>query len=65
MLRKDGDPDSAGDEDERPRRIFGQRKLPLRRLDLDLAPHGKHAQRALEGTVAHPCGEAEHAFLVR
>jgi hypothetical protein len=62
---EDGDPDSAGDEDERPRRVFGQPEFSLRRLDFDLAPDGKLAQRSLEGAVAHAGGEAEHAFLVR
>jgi len=35
---EDGDPDSAGDEDERSGRVFGERERPLRLLDLDLCP---------------------------
>ena len=62
---KDGDPDAAGDEDERPRGVVGQQELPLGRLDVDLGAHLQFGQRSLEGAVTHSRGEAEHALLVR
>ena len=60
-----GDPDPAGDEDQQPRRVLRQDEVALRLLDLDLGPDGELGERALEGAVAEPCAEPDHAALGR